>query len=255
MVASFRRQRLILPLAPVVSGALGLLTALAFAVLPIGVIEQGAIASGLAGVLPAAAPPLGITARMGLILAGGAGVTALLWAGLYLAIGTRVLALTFGGDCPERDELPVLRRADAHPDAPARRPISAARDLGEPTIVDEPAGRDLPDDLDQPLAAFDPQAILAVPAEPVRPVAALAHIKRPQVFDPGDRFDTFVLAPQVVSAPPVRPRPEATIHALLDRLEQGMSRRDQPLPALCTIATDDRVDDALGALRRLASAR
>ncbi|RIA37641.1 hypothetical protein DFR49_3528 [Hephaestia caeni] len=252
MVATFRRQRLILPIAPVVSGAVGLLTALAFALLPIAGIEQAAVASGLAGVLPAAAPPLGITARMGLILAGGAGVTALLWAGLYLAVGTRALALTFGGDRAEPDAVPVLRRADAHPDAPARRPISAARDLGEPVIDLDPVERDLPDDLDQPLAAFDPGAILPVPAEPVRPVTALARIERPQVFDPGDRLETFALAPIVAPEPPAR-RPEATIHALLDRLEQRVARRDQPLPVLCAATTGNRVDEALGALRSLAA--
>jgi len=50
---------------------------------------------------PAAAPPLGITARIALILAGGAGVTAIGWAALYLAFGTRALALTFGNGAEE----------------------------------------------------------------------------------------------------------------------------------------------------------
>ncbi|HVI99777.1 MAG TPA: hypothetical protein VM657_12010 [Sphingomonas sp.] len=252
MVASLHRQRLILPIAPIASGTFGLATALFFALAPIGLIEGLATGSGLVRVLPVAAPPLGITARMALILAGGAGVTALLWAGLYLAVGTRALALTFGGERAEADadEVPVLRRADAHPDAPARRPISAARDLGEPVIDLDPPARDLPDDLDLPLAAYDPGAILPVPAEPVRPVAPLARIERPQVIDPGDRLETFVLKPV---AP--RARPEATIHALLDRLEQGVARRDQPLPALCAAATGSRVDDALGALRSLAAVR
>ena len=34
---------------------------------------------------------------------------------------------------PESEpEAPRLRRADAHPDAPSRRPLFAGRDLGEP---------------------------------------------------------------------------------------------------------------------------
>ena len=251
MVASLRRQRLILPIAPVFAGALGLLTALAFALLPMAAIERGAMESGLAGLLPAAAPPLGVTARIALILAGGAGVTAILWAGLTLAVGTRALALTFGSGAEEADEVPVLRRADAHPDAPARRPISAARDLGEPIEEVPPiVERDLPEDLDQPLAAYDPGAIRPVPAEPVRAVAPLAKVERPQTFDATERFETFALI-----LPAAKPSPEATIHALLDRLEQGVARRDRPLPVLCDAATGSRVDDALGALRNLASGR
>jgi hypothetical protein len=178
-------------------------------------------------------------------------VTAIAWSALYLAFGSRALALTFGSAADEPDHVPVLRRADAHPDAPARRPLSAARDLGEPTDEPPVVERDLPDDLDQPLAAYDPGAIRPVPAEPVRPVAPLVKIERPQVFDPGDRFETFALAPP----PAPRARPEATIHALLDRLEQGVARHDRPLPVLCAAATGNRVDDALGALRSIASTR
>lgn len=251
MVASLHRHRLILPIAPVGAGALGLLTALAFALLPMAAIEQASLAGGLASALPAAAPPLGITARVGLILAGGAGITAIAWAALYLAFGTRALALTFGGATEAPDEVPVLRRADAHPDAPARRPLFAARDLGEPIDEPEPIERDLPDDFDQPLADYDPGAIRAVPAEPVRPVAPLARIERPQTFDAGERFETFALTAPAPT--PQRPRPEATIHALLDRLEQGVARNDRPLPVLCAAATGYRVDEALGTLRSLAS--
>ncbi len=252
MVASLHRHRLILPIAPVCAGALGLFTALAFAVLPMAAIEQASVASGFASMLPAAAPPLGITARIALILGGGAAVTAILWAALYLAVGTRALALTFGNGASDTDDVPVLLRADAHPDAPARRPISAARDLGEPAEDEEMvAQRDIPDNLDEPLSAYDPGAIRPVPAEPVRPVEPLAKIDRPQTFDASERMETFSLVPPAPE--PQRARPEATIHALLDRLEQGVARRERPLPALCAAATGARVDEALGTLRTIAS--
>jgi hypothetical protein len=255
MVASLHRHRLILPIAPVFAGALGLLTALTFALLPMRMIEQASLATGFATMLPAAAPPLGITARIALILGGGAAVTAILWAALYLAVGTRALALTFGNGGEDADEVPMLLRADAHPDAPARRPLSAARDLGEP--IEEEADeepivqRAIPDDLDQPLSAYDPAAIRPVPAEPVRPVEPLVKIERPQTFDASERMETFPLVPPAPE--PHRARPEATIHALLDRLEQGVARREQPLPVLCAAATGARVDEALGALRSIAS--
>ncbi len=73
----------------------------------------------------------------------------------------------------------MVRRADAHPDAPPRKPMSAA-DLGTPMMeVGVGAARDerpIPVDLDLPLAAFDPKAILPSPMTPARPVSSLIHI-------------------------------------------------------------------------------
>ena len=89
----------------------------------------------------------------------------------------------------------VVRRADAHPDAPPRRPLSLA-DLG---------GIAPPSDLDTPLSAIDPDAIPSVPRAPVRPVAPLAS---------GERLQIFALA--VPSAPVAEG--DATIDALMRRL-------------------------------------
>lgn len=93
------------------------------------------------------------------------------------------------------DDALVVRRADAHPDAPPRRPLSLA-DLG---------GIALPSDLDTPLSAIDPDAIPPIPREPVRPVAPLAS---------GERLQIFALA--VPSAPVADG--DATIDALMRRL-------------------------------------
>ena len=160
----------------------------------------------------------------------------------------------------ERD-VPVLRRADSHPDAPARRPIRAAKDLGQPlpmnaqTAVPDnrpiarPLTIDLPNDLETPLAALDPESILATPREPVRPVASLA---RPQIIDPGERFETFDLTPikrggpTKAAAPALRPNPEseapASIGTLLDRLEKKTGRDIRPGAS---------IDETLGMLRKL----
>ena len=111
------------------------------------------------------------------------------------------------------------------------------RDLGTP-LLDVPvdaldAERALPANLDQPLASYDPGAIPDSPREPVRPVTPLVHFERPQLIDPGDRFETFELTPLVrapVDAAPASIESGATIHALLDRLERGVTRHDRKPP-------------------------
>lgn len=185
--------------------------------------------SGIAALVPAAAPPLGITARVALALTSGIVAAAVTWSALYLLFGP-------GGylapRARRRDGVPALRRADAHPDNPARAPMSAA-DLGTPMMeitagsLGSAAARDaaleLPKDLDQPLAAFDPAAVLATPREPVRPVPSL--VKPP--LGPGERLDTFEPLPAAPPAEPQRhePVPPQTIESLLRRLEEGAGRR------------------------------
>lgn len=194
MVAQPRRQHLSLPVAPAIGAALGLGAALAVALMPTAMIEDYLIASGLPQLMPAAAPPLGNTARLGLMLvaAGMVGLTA--WFLLFLVFGAR--AVYFRGAKPAADSpaVPVLRRADAHPDAPARRPLFASEELGTPfldisaapkearaplpqvaePVTPPPAPRDIPADLDTPLSAFDPTAIPEVPLTPPPAVKPLA---------------------------------------------------------------------------------
>jgi hypothetical protein len=170
---------------------------------------------------------------------------------------------------PDAVPTPVLRRADAHPDAPPRPPLLATRDLGTPflevmarpapeaehdehrpqplpesapepaPVAGAPEEQDLPMDLEQPLAAFDPQAIPQVPMPPPVTLPPLRRTARPAVFDTSERFETFELTPIRRTPPPptltpaprqreeaiTRPETEATIHALLDRLEKGVVRR------------------------------
>ncbi|MEO7170427.1 MAG: hypothetical protein ABIY39_08650, partial [Sphingomonas sp.] len=187
----------------------------------------------------------GMTAR--LLLAGGAGGLVALfgWFGLFLALGSR--GVSFGKTEVTDETVPVLRRADAHPDAPARRPLSANRELGTPflevraqrpvhTRADEPeeeiddlsmeescAERDLPANLDMPLAAYDPQAIPEEPADWSPQPAPLLSKPRQQEFDPGERFETFELTPLVRSATPAP--------AFMPELDQP-----ERLPALVPLA-------------------
>ncbi|MBX9796913.1 hypothetical protein [Sphingomonas sp.] len=266
---TLRRPRLTISLAPAIGVVLGLVTAACFLLVPQWRLEAGVLASGIPAVIAAAEPPLGFTARLVLALIGGALVGGMAWFALFVAIGGRTLAI--GPEAEESPgEAPVLRRADAHPDAPPRPPLFANRDLGAPFLEGRPAvdaplppsvedapvtapviaapvfdvpepvavppvaapapapvARELPADLDQPLAAFDPASFhQAVQPAPEAPAA------------PRERMETFELTPIVrpdPDAPPPPRRPqrdtEATISALLERLERGVASRVEPAPA------------------------
>jgi hypothetical protein len=278
MAVFSRSQSLILPVAPVVAGIIGVLTAAMFAVVPTDLLESMVVDSGIAAVLSAAEPPLGLTARLVLVLLCGGGVGMIAWFALFLAFGARTMVVQRSrGD---RSHAPVLRRADAHPDAPARRPLFANTDLGTPfldvrarpvhvtapTVVEPPVERPLPIDLDQPLAAYDRAAVPETPlnwsptparAEPV----VILPAERPQTFDPGERFETFPLTPMVRStaepvadapAPPSEPArgdPSETIHALLDRLERVVGQRTPAAPP----PPQETLEDTLAVLRRMAT--
>jgi hypothetical protein len=104
-------------------------------------LTQIVLGSGLPSILPAAQPPLGFTARAG--FAALIGLAA--FAGSYLLLRLAERAPVRRRPFTEADAPPApikLRRADAHPDAPPRRPL-AARDLGEPeadTVAAAPEG-------------------------------------------------------------------------------------------------------------------
>ena len=353
-----RRQRLNIPVAPLAAALVGGVTALAFTLMPVGILEDFVLDSGVASIMPAAEPPLGTTARAVLILAGGGGIALITWFTLLLVLGARAIVIQRPGEDGEEPPL-VLRRADAHPDAPARRPLSATRDLGTPFLevraerpihvtadmpeeavqpevelapapAPLPIERAIPADLDTPLAALDPEAIPASPVawfpkratdfsaprpqfSPVEPATAPAtpaaaanadasreapgswfpkrasplNAPRQQLFDPGERFETFELTPPVSSPAPapapmpvadsnpnpepvsppasIRPGnsarveqdPSASIHALLDRLERVVGHREtmaRPIrPAPIAPARPDSLQETLGTLRRLAS--
>lgn len=172
--------------------------------------------SGVAALVPAAGPPLGATARACLAAALGAVAALVAWSALFLVWGP-------GGwlhrDAAEPSDAPAVRRADAHPDAPPRRPLSAA-DLAPPEpappapSAPDPVERTLPADLDQPLFSFDPQAIPAEPLQPARPLPSLAP-----ALAPGERIDAYpIAAPDGEDGTP-------SIEALLRRLEQASRAR------------------------------
>jgi hypothetical protein len=104
---------------------------IAFAI-PADLLGQLVSATGLPHLLAAAEPPLGLKARGAIGIAGAAaafGLVFLLLRMLDRRGRARPAAPREAEDDPSR---PRLRRRDGHPDAPVCRPISAARDFGEP---------------------------------------------------------------------------------------------------------------------------
>lgn len=276
-----------LPGIPVIAGALGGGVALAALAVPMPVLEALVMGSGIPAILAAAEPPLGFTARSAIALGSGGFVGLSSWFGLSALLGTRFATLQ-DENASDAIATPVIRRADAHPDAPPRPPLLATRDLGAPfdprpavqpvPVVVAPAGpveRALPKDLDQPLSAFDPEAVPDVPMPaPVTP-PSLRSAPRPPVFDESERFETFELTPPVRPTPSLvvddpepapapreeaitRPETEASVHALLERLERGVVRKATAAPLPLTPPRVERrakprgFEDTLVTLRNLA---
>jgi hypothetical protein len=301
-----------LPVAPLAGLLLGALATAAVVAMPAPMLEALVMDSGIPAILAAAEPPLGMTAR--LAIAGGAGGAAALlgWFALFLLLGTRGISVA-RETAPAR-AVPVVRRADAHPDAPPRAPLLATRDLGTPFLevtagrgeVEEvetpekifspvhvvapeveptlpvppveavepepvvPVEQPLPANLDQPLSAFDPGAMRETPMPPPVTLPPLRRAPRPAVFDAGERFETFELTPiRRTPAPSPAPRPvpvsptredaiarpetDATIHALLERLERGVVRRGLATPEPQKPRDAERgLEEALVTLRNLA---
>lgn len=238
MVSYFARERLSIPIAPTGAVVAAMLVAAAALVVPQAWLDAAVVSSGLPAIFPAAEPPLGLTARLALMVTGGSAAGTLTWSVLNALFGVRALT----------PRLPLPVRRDVHPDAPKRGPLLATRELGTPfhevkAKPRQPAERSLPRNLDAPLAYFDPGAIPAAPAAPiplVKPLIQPAPGPAPTlVLAAGERIETFEL-----TTPIAAPDTDATIHALLARLERGVASRHRAPAGL---------DNALGELRRLAA--
>jgi hypothetical protein len=150
-------------------------------------------------------------------------------------------------------------------------PVAELEPIAQAAPVEVPlAEQSLPIDLQQPLSAYDPGALLDVPMPPPVQLAPLRRAPRPQVFDAGERFETFELTPiRRAPAPTPAPRPvpiqrtadealarpetDATIHALLERLERGVIKKGLTAPLPQTPREAERgLEDALVTLRNLA---
>lgn len=266
-MVAYPGQDMKLPIAPLLGGTAALAALIATALVPMARIEDAVMASGLPAVVAAAAPPLGATARAALCFGAGLAAALSIWMAAFLVFGTRAIRVPVGR-LSRQAGLPLVRRADAHPDAPPRAPVMAMRDLGTPLPpprieADEQdfarveAGS--PFDLDVPL-----DSLLARGGNPVAPVVTTSA----GALAKGERIETFELTPIVRAAPaPAAPRPasaisavetDATVQALLTRLERGIARRGAPAPRRVERPAMKQplpggLDQALGQLRRMAA--
>lgn len=256
--------------------------ALALASVPVPLIEIALASSGISELVPAAAPPLGGTARalvsaLGALLGGGAAL-ALLPSGAAWTqdregrdtMGSaveKIVAFVRRGKEPAEPvapvaDVPLLRRADAHPDAPARAPIMASRDLGEAPL----AGVDAPEPA-FPAPQPPPAAAWLEPAapEPVMPESAMplaeapsapAGLAMPRAPEPLPwevikaemaRIAAAMQSPPADAAATVAPAaspatenaPPPSIGDLTARLERGLARRQLIAPGRAFVATQE----------------
>jgi hypothetical protein len=237
----------------VLAGLGGIAAALAVLSTPVGLVEMIVASTGLSEALPAAAPPLGMKAR--LLMAAFAALMAmgLVWTMTRDTgtrdMGTRDMGIRDAGRAdrkPEREEqrrskgvqgarkmgfalskltalarsrtsssvtpgAPILRRADAHPDAPARAPIFASRDFSGLDIFarTEPGRRELVVNAEPERDPIVPATGLEMPSAPMPfaeqelPTPAVLR-SAPLPVDP-----TPVFTRQRADAGPVAPRQAA----------------------------------------------
>jgi hypothetical protein len=185
-------------------------------------------ACGLASFSPKFQPPFTASLRLGLVALGGLAVLAFVWSlmkALDRAPATAAAAKPVHLPEPEADA-PRLRKADAHPDAPARRPLMAGRDLGEPLDLDPADAVD--EDWTETSEAeedFIPQPETIPPAAEI--LAALPPFLVPQE-------EAAEAEPEPEPEPEYHPVPaaaeeEESIVALMHRFETGLVRKKQAL--------------------------
>ena len=187
MVTLARRAQRI-PFAPVVAVLFGVAAAILVAAVPQWLFESGVVASGLPTVLEAAAPPLGLVARILAIALAFGGVALLLWA--LLAPLTRLFEAKARARTPWRDAGYDSEAGLSQTDLlPPRRPIFAPDELGAPLMSDEAIATVVP--------FLEPEPALAAPVA----VEELAPVVTPPSTS------------------------ENSISALIRRLEDGLARR------------------------------
>ncbi|MGQ0661282.1 hypothetical protein [Sphingosinicella sp.] len=199
-----------------VAGLAALAVAFAAFTIPDALLGRAIEATGLPAILSAAQPPLGTTARLLLALSGALSAFAVTFALLRWLdrFASRPPALVLDEAAPA-PAVPRIRKADAHPDAPPCRPISAARDLGEPAPPSRPVA----------------------PAQTIAEAAAAPVVQPPLAAAPSASLTDLMarlergLAKRE-GAEPVRP-----------------SRPDMPPPA----PSNDRLQSAIEGLRALSA--
>ncbi len=214
--------------------------------------------SGLPLVLSAAQPPLGTTARAAAVIAAAVGTWTLVW--LVLRALSKKPAEPKRRSKPVEIDVPMprIRRADAHPDAPARRPILAGLELGVP-LDGEPRQEAEPEEA--VVEEVEEAEEEVAPAERPLPNFMMdpeeAEAEAEEADEAAEVFDSAALAA------PAADCEQSSISHLMQRLELGLLRRErhgwespaaetqqnnEPSPKL-----DQRLRSAIDDLQRLAA--
>ena len=222
--------------------------------MPEGLFARLILASHIPDFLAAAQPPLGMKARLAVVVAVAVLVYAAVWTvmrALDSIGGTPRAAATE----PEAEQAPRLRRADAHPDAPSRRPIFAGRDLGEPfddepfelepeaEVTSEPYGSAEPEFAPEPVQHHDPLPAFLVPQElepepefPEAPVATPVASVEPSFDEYAEpSFEPYEKEAEEESAEEDNSYEgegdDQSLSRLMQRFESGLGRKQQALEA------------------------
>ena len=199
-------------------------------------------ATRLPDFVAAAQPPLGDTARFAAVSAAALFAFAAVWA--LMAALDRVPARSSAATAEAEPEAPRLRRADAHPDAPARRPL-LARDLGEPLELSEVAEdtvetppfaeadlRPLPGFLIPQEVDPDPEPLAETGAETVEPEPQWVEPEPEPVAEASPEPEAEPITALAAQLPDAEPETDQSLSQLVNRIEFGLSRKRQALPAV-----------------------
>ncbi len=281
----------------------GIVAGAATMFIPTSVLETLTGATGLSEIVPATAAPLGDTARALIAFGAGALTIAILVIMLLRRDGDEMAAARpaekpsemkrhegnfadrvaslkdripqikipkmpwVKGENEIRDlgDLPSLRGADAHPDAPARRPLLANKDIpveadaprtmsavpsgGIEQVSDAPVSqhssdKDLPGEPVQAMPAFEEVVQAAVQSAPAAEAASAAVPEETNKFEPqlpaaAKTEQQPATAETIPSAPvsqdaPVKSESEAgpSLDAMIGQLQNAVSKRKQQLAKL-----------------------
>lgn len=193
------------PIAALAGGAAAALVVL----MPVDVLQNLVIDSGLPSLLAAAEPPLGMKARL-LIAAVAAVLASGAVYGVMRMLGRKPSRPTRWGAVEDEmpfEPAPRMRRRDLHPDAPMPAPISALRDLGDPEGA---RNAEAPLILTEPLPEPEPEVEELVLSE-------------------AEALPEPVPAPAPAPVEPPRASAEGeTIAELLARLERALEKKPVP---------------------------
>jgi hypothetical protein len=209
---------------PLLALMLAAATAFAIYAMPGAVLDRLVGQSGLPGLLPAAAAPLGATARVLLAVTGAIlmGVISFLILRAVGAVGApKPIRLRAQTDVPE------LRRADAHPDAPARRPIFATLDLGK--SLDDGAIEVISKGWPAPIVDREEPAESVATFDVISEAPEASTLDVPERAQPAPAPEVETPEPVAEAPPPPPPTPaieDDSVAGLMARLEAGLARRD-----------------------------